>query len=46
MEDAFDVPIGWLFQRYLAFILDNWVFVFQYLPFGLALTVLLPYVRF
>ena len=38
LEDAFfHVPIGWLFHCYLAFILDNRVFVFQYLPFGLAL---------
>ena len=38
LEDAFfHVPIGWLFHSYLAFILDNRVFVFQYLPFGLSL---------
>lgn len=38
LEDAFfHVPIGWLFHCYLAFILDNRVFVFQYLPFCLAL---------
>ena len=38
LEDAFfHVPISWLFHCYLAFVLDNRVFVFQYLPFGLAL---------
>ena len=37
LEDAFFyVSICWLFHFYLAFVLDNRVFVFQYLPFGLA----------
>ena len=38
MQDAFfHVPIAWRFHGYLAFVLDGRVFVFQYLPFGLAL---------
>ena len=38
LEDAFfHLPIAWLFHCFLAFVLDNRIFVFQFLPFGLAL---------
>ena len=37
LQDAFfNVPVSWVFHKYLAFILDGAVYVFQYLPFGLA----------
>ena len=37
MEDAFfHVPVGWDYQRYLAFVVDGQIYVFQFLPFGLA----------
>ena len=38
LEDAFfHIPIGWFFHKFLAFSLDNRIFVFQFLPFGLAI---------
>ena len=38
LQDAFfHVPMAWRFHGFLAFVLDGRVFVFQYLPFGLAL---------
>ena len=38
LEDAFfHLPIGWFFHQFLAFSLDNRIFVFQFLPFGLAI---------
>ena len=37
LKDAyFHVPVNWHFQRFLAFVIDGQVFVFQYLPFGLS----------
>ena len=37
LKDAyFHVPLNWFFQVYFAFIMDEKFFVFQYLPFGLA----------
>ena len=37
LKDAyFHCPIAWLFHVYLAFTVDGKVYVFQYLPFGLA----------
>ena len=37
LKDAyFHVPVSWLFQMFLAFVMDGQIFVFQYLPFGLA----------
>ena len=32
----FHVPVNWHFHMYLAFVMDSRVYVFQYLPFGLA----------
>ena len=37
LKDAcFHVPVNWLFQIFLAFMMDGQVYVFQYLPFGLV----------
>ena len=37
LQDAFfHVPVGWAFQKFLAFVVDGQVYVFQFLPFGLA----------
>lgn len=37
LEDAyFHVPMDWLFHKFLAFVVDGQVFVFQMLPFGLS----------
>ena len=37
LKDAyFHVPVSWLFQLFLAFMMDDRIYVFQYLPFGLA----------
>ena len=37
LKDAyFHVPVSWLFQLFLAFMIDDRIYVFQYLPFGLA----------
>ena len=37
LKDAyFHVPVNWHFQRFLAFVVDGQIFVFQYLPFGLS----------
>ena len=37
LQDAyFHVPVDWHFHMYLAFVVDDRVYVFQYLPFGLA----------
>ncbi|CAL4115139.1 unnamed protein product, partial [Meganyctiphanes norvegica] len=32
----FHVPMGWTFQKFLAFVVDDQIYVFQYLPFGLS----------
>ena len=38
LKDAFFlIPIAWLFHKFLAFVIDNRIFVFQFMPFGLSL---------
>ena len=38
LEEAFfHLPLGWLFHRFFAFVLDFRIYVFQFLPFGLSL---------
>ena len=38
LKDAFFlIPIAWLFHKYFAFVIDNRILVFQYMPFGLSL---------
>ena len=37
LTDAFfHVPIHWFFQMFFAFVVDNRIFVFQFMPFGLS----------
>ncbi|CAL4120872.1 unnamed protein product [Meganyctiphanes norvegica] len=39
LQDAFfNGPVSWVFHKNLAFILDRVLYVFQYLPFGLAIS--------
>ena len=38
LKDAFyHVPVAWPFHRFLAFMVDGQVYVFQFLPFGLSI---------
>ena len=38
LTDAFfHVPIHWFFQMFFAFVVDNRIFVFQFMPFGLSI---------